>query len=887
MDARRIKSFTKGVFMAATRRGSAHLTRGPPHHRGRWRYLAYSLGLLILCSSLIIYLLARQRILGERMEIRELARPAADLVRKGQIAFGSGAYSLRGYLLSGDHFFLDTYQAAAAEEAAAELQLRSLVERLSPELTEAVEDQRRLAAQWHEPVADMIARTRTPEELDELLASRDALHGAVLQSRVRLIGMLDTAVQLRLQHIHEAERLQFGVALLLALLSLGAAVVLANVRRRLRVLSADLRHRAAEAERERREKAAFLESAAEGIFGIDPAGRFTFLNPAGAALLGHAPNDVIGRDVHELIHHTRADGSKAPRESCAILAVLHGGRGARLEQELLWRKDGTGFTAECTASPIRSEHGSRGAVVTFTDITARKRAEQTLRRTTETLRTVIAESPLGIVVLDTDGKVRLWNSAAERMFGWRAEEVIGRPPPFVRRGRRREHRALLARAVRGEVLTGIQVQRWRKDGRQIDLSISVSPLREPTGQVTQIIGMLEDVTEWKQAAAALRESEERYRRLVELSPEAIAVQRRGRFIYVNPAGARLMGVDSPAELIGQRVLRFVHPDHVTFVRNEIRRANAAGRPAAQFEEKLLRTDGSVVDVETTAIPITFDGRPALQAIARDVTERKRSQAERERLLEESERRRKALESVTESRARLMRGFSHDVKNPLAAADGYLQLFSEGLLGELSQQQSRSIERIRDSIMAALRLIDDMLQIAQAEAAEILIERRPLELGEMVREIADTFHAQAAAKGLTLHIDDSIPCPPIVSDGARIRQIIGNLLSNAIKYTPSGRITVSLQPEVRRAAAPGTWVAVRVHDSGPGIPKTRQSMIFDEFTRLDPDASPGAGLGLAISSRIADALGGALTVDSEVGDGATFTLWLPVSAEGDSASAGHG
>jgi PAS domain-containing protein len=108
------------------------------------------------------------------------------------------------------------------------------------------------------------------------------------------LGMLDTAVQLRRQQFHRAEWLQFGVALLLALLSPGAAVVLADVRRRLRALSADLRHRAADAERERREKAAFLESAAEGIFGIDQGGRFAFLNPAGAALLGHAPGESDG-----------------------------------------------------------------------------------------------------------------------------------------------------------------------------------------------------------------------------------------------------------------------------------------------------------------------------------------------------------------------------------------------------------------------------------------------------------------------------------------------------------------------------------------------------------------------------------------------------------------
>ncbi|HEX6964852.1 MAG TPA: GAF domain-containing sensor histidine kinase [Gemmatimonadaceae bacterium] len=247
------------------------------------------------------------------------------------------------------------------------------------------------------------------------------------------------------------------------------------------------------------------------------------------------------------------------------------------------------------------------------------------------------------------------------------------------------------------------------------------------------------------------------------------------------------------------------------------------------------------------------------------------------LLHTAEQRHAELARVMESRARLMRGFSHDLKNPLGAADGFLQLLEEGIMGTLTEQQVGSVRRSRQLIHAAIDLITDLLGLAQAEAGQVDLDLQPVDVRDAADELAGLYRAQAEAKGLTLEARIPNDFPVTQSDSSRIRQILGNLLSNAVKYTATGRIGITLG--VRSggdAPGPGRWIAVDVSDTGPGIPRDMRSHIFEEFTRLNPETELGAGIGLAISQRIAHALGGTITVLSEEGAGSTFTLWLPLT-----------
>lgn len=243
--------------------------------------------------------------------------------------------------------------------------------------------------------------------------------------------------------------------------------------------------------------------------------------------------------------------------------------------------------------------------------------------------------------------------------------------------------------------------------------------------------------------------------------------------------------------------------------------------------------------------------------------------------EDAEQRRRELEQVTESRGRLLRGFTHDVKNPLSVADGYLALLEDGLLGDLANQQRTTVSKVRRSIRHALELIARLLDVARAEAGQLELHLEDTDLSEQLREVTDAFQPQAGAKGLALEVALPDDLPHIETDAARLRQVVGNLVSNAVKYTPAGG-HIAVKAALRRDGdVERPQILVTVADDGPGIPQEKLPMLFMEFTRFDASAAEGAGIGLAISQKIAQALGGRIEVESGVGTGSKFTLRLPV------------
>jgi len=243
------------------------------------------------------------------------------------------------------------------------------------------------------------------------------------------------------------------------------------------------------------------------------------------------------------------------------------------------------------------------------------------------------------------------------------------------------------------------------------------------------------------------------------------------------------------------------------------------------------------------------------------------------ILEESEQRRQELERVTESRARLMRGFSHNVKNPLGAADGFAQFLEDAVLGELSERQMDAVRHIRRSIQSSLAVIQDLLEVARAEAGQITLERARTDVSAVAREAVEDFHPQASEAGLSLEVrapDELF----IETDARRVRQVLDNLISNAVKYGGDTVITVTVETKTDGPAGrPGEWVTMSVTDHGPGIPREKQEEAFWEFTRFQASGPWSSGLGLSISRSLARLLGGDLTVESEPGHGSTFTLWL--------------
>lgn len=355
--------------------------------------------------------------------------------------------------------------------------------------------------------------------------------------------------------------------------------------------------------------------------------------------------------------------------------------------------------------------------------------------------------------------------------------------------------------------------------------------------------------------------EELVREIAETLHDVVSLsdENRTQLFFVNEAYEQIWGRPR-SELYANplALLEGVHPDDRERVRHAI-----VSQPRAEYdiEFRVVRPDGEQRWVWSRGFPIRNASGEIYRSasIAEDITERKR---------------------VLESHERLIRGFTHDVKNPLGAADGFLSLLELGVYGEMSVAQTESVGHARRAIRTALGLVSQLLEIERAEAGQLEIDREQVDLGGATREIVEEFRGAANAKRLSLASvvqgDDGGDSVFVESDRARVRQILANLISNAVKYTqPGGSIAVRVHlVNDGEGPQPGRWVAIAVADNGPGIPLEKQNLLFREFTRFSPGAAEGSGIGLAISQRLAHALGAAIACKSVPGVGSTFTLWLP-------------
>jgi PAS domain S-box-containing protein len=356
----------------------------------------------------------------------------------------------------------------------------------------------------------------------------------------------------------------------------------------------------------------------------------------------------------------------------------------------------------------------------------------------------------------------------------------------------------------------------------------------------------------------LRESEERYRRLVESTPSGIVVHREGKIIYINTAAVRMAGATDAREILGKPVLDFVHPDHWEIVKQRIRQTQEEGRSSETLEEKFVRLDGRTIDVEVTAIPFTHQGEPATLVVFQDITLRK--QAEEELLRAEK------LESLS----LLAGGIAHDFNNLLTAVLGNVDLAKmyaapEGKVYERLTEAEKAIQRVRDLTQQLLTFSKGGAPVKQtASIADLIVDSTRFALrGSNVR--CDFFLAEDLW--------------PVEVDPGQISRVIGNLVINAVQAMPGGgtiRLSASnVTSEMERPTVlkEGRYISISVEDQGPGIPSEHLPKIFDPYFTTKPT---GSGLGLATSYSIVAKHGGVLTVESEMGVGSTFYIYLPAS-----------
>lgn len=566
-----------------------------------------------------------------------------------------------------------------------------------------------------------------------------------------------------------------------------------------------------------------------------------------------------------------------------------------------------------------------------------------MRESAERFRAVAENAAEAIVTIDVEDRIHYVNPATAKLFGYTVEQLESMSfselmPERFRERHRHGIRRYARTGARNIPWDGIELPGLHRDGHEVPLEVTFGEFTLSGRQLFN--GIMRDVTQRRRAEAervALLERERTARAAAEEARgEAERRARQERALREAAAAvASAFTVEETSRRIAESALIATHSDgafvaQVHLDTSEVEVIAVAGEAAprigtrAPYEgsataqviereepilvERLSDYEGplhreffaecgecsiAVIPLLDAAQPIgslilirnaEFDVfRP--DELARAVTfgELASLAFRKIHLLEDSERKRAEIERVMESRARLIRGFSHDVKNPLGAADGFLQLLYEGVMGRLTDAQVEGVERARRSLQSALGLIDDLLELARAEAGQIELRIAPTDVREAAREITDEFRAQAEAAGLAVTLDLPARVPLIESDPARVRQIIGNLVSNAIKYTPAGgEVTVRVaaaEKEFDPHRTPGHWIVASVTDTGPGIEPEKQKLLFQEFARLDPDVASGAGIGLAISRRLARAMGGDITVRSSRGHGSTFALWLPMQDPG--------
>jgi PAS domain S-box-containing protein len=501
----------------------------------------------------------------------------------------------------------------------------------------------------------------------------------------------------------------------------------------------------------------------------------------------------------------------------------------------------------------------------------------------EFLRALLDTAPIGVIATDPNGRVCLWSRGAERLLGWREEEVLLGPAPFepALGASSHDHFELSVPTRSGEIAhLEISVASWR-DGTIFVLS-DASAKREAEREIGELIGREEQ-------ARRQMNAEHRFRELLEAAPDAIIeVDREGRIVLMNPVTETMFGY-TETELLGRSVdillpeeARLAHATH---------RAHYWEKPTARSMARGItlygrRKDGSSFPVEISLSPIKADTGIRVTAFMRDVTQRKqneqRIQALREEYTRQLEMRNQQIERANRLKSEFVANMSHELRTPLHTVIGFSELLAEEVKGLLNPDQKRFIAHIHKDAQHLLDLINEVLDLSRIEAGKLVLNREYVDMAELLEETVSSLRPQSELKSLLIYMTT----PGNVSafaDRVRMRQIIRNLLDNAIKFTPErGRIDVGL--EVLKEA-----LQISVADTGLGIPEEEQEAIFENFHQvIGPDSAlrEGTGLGLPITRRLVEAHGGRIWLESEPGKGSRFTFTLPLENANEN-SAGRG
>jgi PAS domain S-box-containing protein len=358
--------------------------------------------------------------------------------------------------------------------------------------------------------------------------------------------------------------------------------------------------------------------------------------------------------------------------------------------------------------------------------------------------------------------------------------------------------------------------------------------------------------------AERRKSEERYRNLVEFLPKMLGVHIRQKWVYMNPAGVRLLGAKSEGELLGKEIQEIVAPEFQDIVSSRLEQVQKEGLSAPEIEEQFIRLDGARVDVSVSAVPIDYRGEPGIIVFAEDISARKKAEEELRRYHDELERSNAELQQFAYVA-------SHDLQEPLRMVSSYMGLIEGRYKGRLDADADDFIGYAVDGAKRMRMLINDLLEYSRVGTHGKTFG--PVDCETLLNRVLDHVQLLIEDSGATITHD---PLPTVIGDGAQLMRLFQNLINNSLKFKKDAPplIHVSAEPCDRN------WL-FSVHDNGIGIDPQYADRIFVIFQRLhDREEYPGTGIGLAICKKIVERHGGHIRVQSEQGNGATFFFTIP-------------
>jgi PAS domain S-box-containing protein len=637
--------------------------------------------------------------------------------------------------------------------------------------------------------------------------------------------------------------------------------------------------------------ALILNSVGDGLFQTDEAGMVTFINPAGAALLGYQADEVIGRHGHTLFHHSHADGRVYPTEDCSARLTLRRTRGKSLDNDVFWRKDGSCFAVHFVSAPMVVDGRVRGAVLTFRDISEETQVRKTLLDNQTKIRK--AQEIAGFGSYTTDLLTGQWESSPQLDALLGVGEDFVHDIPSLNMLLDEEFRQAAADHFE-DVIAG--KCDWRmdyritrpSDGAKRWMAANGEIERDSQGKPVRLIGTIQDITARKQIEAELQESHDLLRKLSQEVPGALyrfTMHADGHFSapFASQGVREMFGVE-PTEVKddASKIFAAIAPDQrAAFVASVMQSARSLENWVEVFQVQL--PGGQRQWRQGQARPERLaDGSVQWHGFISDATVRVESKAEllhlnetlESRVLERTRALVEALASAElakRSRGQFLANMSHEIRTPMNSIMGMVYL---ALKTPLNPVQREYLQKIQRSGSHLLGIINDILDFSKIDAGKLQLESAPFDLRQLVQHIVHLTEGRSLEKGLSLRLELAPTLPHRVwGDSLRLGQILINFLNNASKFTERGGIVLRVHGLHDPVDDPGTCLLIfEVEDSGIGIHPEQRARLFQPFEQGDNSTTRkfgGSGLGLAISRQLALLMGGDVGISSAPGVGSVF------------------